>query len=371
MKVALDNFYCFKNTTVDFTYPRKLVASSLDNEFFEERPNFRFKRVCILAGGNASGKTAFGRMLYTIQNIISGRPTAMLPGAISNKAQKASFSVDFVTTTDLILHRLTIIYGSEGVLEEEYLNIPIGQSDSYEKTSKKLDMVKAGKKLQNSTYHHHKERKSTFSSILAIDGKIPVDASWYYVFNGDHMKTSDQPPKDSSLLEKILQTFDPSVKKVKSLGNGDHRIEFKNKDTVLIDKVGDIAGRSRLSLGTLEAIGTTLFVEAVMQSEKSARIFYLDESMAYAHSELEKTIINLIISKLSPLSQLFVTTHNYDILDMNLPIHSYMFLKKKDTVTTFIKPELEFKKNDRSLINYIHNDVFGTTPDTLQLDGLL
>lgn len=99
--------------------------------------------------------------------------------------------------------------------------------------------------------------------------------------------------------------------------------------------------------------------------------YFLDEKMAFAHSELEQAIVNLIIEKLQPNSQFFYTTHNYDILEMNLPIHSYVFLKKDNEYSQFVQPEILFKKNDSKLLNYVKNDVFSTLPDTTAIDELL
>ena len=93
--------------------------------------------------------------------------------------------------------------------------------------------------------------------------------------------------------------------------------------------------------------------------------------MAYSHSELEQAIVNLIIQKMGRYSQFFYTTHNYDILDMNLPVHSYLFLKKNEDRAEFVQPEHQFSKNDRSLLNYVKNDIFDTVPDVSLLDGLL
>ncbi len=56
---------------------------------------------------------------------------------------------------------------------------------------------------------------------------------------------------------------------------------------------------------------------------------------------------------------------------MNLPTHSFVFLKKEWDKVSFVQPEKTFKRNDRSLLNYIQNDVFGTLPDTMTLDDLL
>ena len=93
--------------------------------------------------------------------------------------------------------------------------------------------------------------------------------------------------------------------------------------------------------------------------------------MAYTHSDLEQHILNLIVSKLSPLSQFFYTTHNYDVLDMGFPVHSYLFMRKENSTSSVIQPESSFKKNDRSLLNYVKNDYFNTLPDTSDLDKLL
>ena len=62
---------------------------------------------------------------------------------------------------------------------------------------------------------------------------------------------------------------------------------------------------------------------------------------------------------------------NYDILEMNLPSHSYTFLKK-DGYSEFIHPEkLGYNKNDRGLLSYVKNDVFGTRPNLDSIYNLL
>ncbi len=70
LKVDIDNFYCFKDFKINFSYKKKLSNSLIENEFLEDYPNFRFKKVNLLMGCNASGKTAFGKMLMAIVNFI-------------------------------------------------------------------------------------------------------------------------------------------------------------------------------------------------------------------------------------------------------------------------------------------------------------
>ena len=61
LDVRLDNFYAFKNFHMKLTYPKKIVGSSIKEEHLEGRPNFRYKKVNIIMGSNASGKTYFDK----------------------------------------------------------------------------------------------------------------------------------------------------------------------------------------------------------------------------------------------------------------------------------------------------------------------
>ena len=64
------NFYAFKNFHMNLTYPKKIVDSSIKNEHLPGRPNFRYKKVNIFLGANATGKTTFGKILMKIFNFI-------------------------------------------------------------------------------------------------------------------------------------------------------------------------------------------------------------------------------------------------------------------------------------------------------------
>ena len=55
---------------MNLTYPKKIVGSSIEEEHLADRPNFRYKKVNIIMGANASGKTTFGRTLMKIFNFI-------------------------------------------------------------------------------------------------------------------------------------------------------------------------------------------------------------------------------------------------------------------------------------------------------------
>ena len=72
--------------------------------------------------------------------------------------------------------------------------------------------------------------------------------------------------------------------------------------------------------------------------------------------------------------QLIFTTHNTDMLDLNLPKHSYVFLRKrledgKYQVSAISASEV-LKRNTDSLRNAVENDVFASLPQDSLLDEL-
>ena len=70
LDIRTDNFYSFKDFHMNMSYPKKIVNSYISDEYLMERPNFRYKKINILLGANASGKTSVGKMLMDIFNFI-------------------------------------------------------------------------------------------------------------------------------------------------------------------------------------------------------------------------------------------------------------------------------------------------------------
>ena len=63
LDVHINNFYAFKNFHLNLTYPKKIVGSPIPDEYLAGHPNFRYKKINIIMGANASGKTTLGKML--------------------------------------------------------------------------------------------------------------------------------------------------------------------------------------------------------------------------------------------------------------------------------------------------------------------
>ncbi|MBL4744283.1 MAG: hypothetical protein JKX87_06580, partial [Cycloclasticus sp.] len=195
---------------------------------------------------------------------------------------------------------------------------------------------------------------------------------WNYTYSEFNSSTKfDVRATDINLLAAILKTFDPSitsVKKIKESTIDAYIVKFVNDDEVIIED-GKLSNHERLSRGTIESIDIAHFIHFI--SSEGDGIFFLDEKMAYSHSEMEIAMLNLMIEKLSSNAQLFYTTHNCDILEMNLPSHSYTFMRKDPFVKISHPEKMGYTKNDRSLLGYVKNDVFNTLPDTSRIEALL
>lgn len=364
----LDNIYTFCDTSFDLTYKRPLSFNLVPNEFLKNRPKFYIKKVCVISGVNASGKTSLGRVLFLLQQGLS-EPVMffdLLKECWYDKSKSAKIGLEFVThLKEPTLHKVMIEIGK--IKSIAYQSTYIGVNDSVKMARDKLN--------KKSVQTFYQETLFELEIIL----KSHIFMSWYYLFSENEIKQQaiNANKMDLNILKAILQTFDNSIEDVllsqDDKGVNGFNIYFKNGDTVLVDKEGHTTNAHRLSRGTYDALSIANMVSWIVSNilEFGGSVYFLDEKMAFAHSELEQAILNLIIEKLPINAQFFYTTHNYDILDMNLPIHSYLFLKKKDGLSQFVKPEHFFKKNDRTLLGYVKNNVFKTLPNTTLIDNLL
>ena len=145
MDVRIDNFYAFKNFHMNMSYPKKIVNSYIENEYLSERQNFRYKKVNILMGANATGKTSFGQMLMSVFNFMERKEISLLLKNICDTSKEAFFSMDFVLN-EFILYSIQIVilpsfetgYTDKDImLKVEQVNI--NKNDSYESCKQRLN----------------------------------------------------------------------------------------------------------------------------------------------------------------------------------------------------------------------------------------
>lgn len=360
MDVRLDNFMAFKNFHINMSYPKKILNSYIDEEFLKDRPNFRYKKVNILMGANASGKTSFGKMLMNIFNFMDKREVERITELICDVSKKAKFSIDFITNDEYSLYRVVVEIAPK--TEEKYKNSDISVSvnkvminvkDSYESCSKRLDEM--GVLVENNITEELEKIKG-----LSWLFEYPTDSQFVYDF-----------PKENfdgylTVLENTLKALDPSIIKVEKILNVKNTfvVRMKYQDVIIQD--GKIIKSDVLSSGTKAGIAIANMVASIINGDNG--FYYCDEKFSYIHTDIEKAFLTLMIQCLKSNDQLFFTTHNTDILELQLPKHSFTFLRKDlDDENEPIKcvSASEFlKRNTDSLKNAVENDLFSTAPST-------
>ena len=147
MYVKLKNICAFDDFHANFSYPKKIVHSSIEREYLPGFPNFRYKKVNILMGTNASGKTSFGKMLMYIFNFMKRKELSNITDRISDNKKESIFSIDYVSDKNT-LYSLEVIIPPE---EEEYSIdrckislkcVNIKKGDSYEKCVERIKIEK-------------------------------------------------------------------------------------------------------------------------------------------------------------------------------------------------------------------------------------
>lgn len=355
LNLKLNNIYGFSNFSIDFSYPKKIVNSLIEDEYLEGRPNFRYKKAVILMGANATGKTSLGKALLNIVNFINSGDPAML-NALALSDSEASFQIDFVND-GFTLHRLSVRLeetetGNKAFVSYSYAEIM--PKDSYEMCCEKLTPFEPTDETQ--IYNKIGKINYTFSCP-----DIKPTAKVSKIKKSVALKT----------LRAVIGTLDPTLNDVsisKDLRNS--FIIRRNKEEIIIQD-GKLLGRDSLSGGTAEGVDISFFL-ALLMSERNG-FYYCDEHFSYIQSDIEKRIFGLMLEHLGRSGQLIFTTHNTDMLDLNLPKHCFAFLRKKEedgynVCVTYASDIL--KRNTDSIRCAVENDVFSSLPDESLLDEL-
>ena len=315
MNIEMDNFMSFNNFAMNLSYPKKIVNSSIENEFLTGFTNFRYKKVNILMGANATGKTSFGKMLMNIFHFMDKKQYTRIAGLISDKTKEAAFCIDFVANMKYLFRVNTVISPPEEGqkltgenIDVSVRSVEIQKKDSYESCLKRLLETKQ-KKYDN--YIEELEKVTGLSWTFAY----PEDDSAVELFSA---------PKDSGtfirILDFILRALDPSIVAVDRLSEVEGAYAIRTKNNVAIIQDGQI----------------------------------------------EKALLSVMIELLGADTQLFFTTHNTDILDMQLPKHSYTFMKKEvygeDSKIECINAGEILKRSTDSLKSAVENDLFSSAP---------
>lgn len=352
MKVSLDNVFGFEDFSLDFSYPKKIVNSTIEREHLEGFPNFRYKKAVIIMGGNATGKTSFGKALMAIFNFIAKKDIHLLSSSIGDVEKEASFLIDFVS--DGILYKVgsRIRPSGNGEYSDENISVSlkktrIGEKDSYENCSKVL----SGSEGLEGSY------LEVFREAFGL--------GWFFTFPDSEavLRLSKIQDKDkfAATLDIVMRTLDSSIEKVSKSRELENSFIIKHGKKEIIIKDGQILNGSILSSGTINGIGIAYLLSSIMGHLNG--FYYCDEKYSFIHSDLEKNLLAMMIYRLGENEQLFFTTHNPAVLDMNLPKHTFLFFRKERGRISVVSADSFLKRNTDCLRNAVENDLFSIAPD--------
>lgn len=387
-KIYIDNLYSFHECEIDLSISGR-SKSTIPYEYLKGCEKFRFRKVCIISGANASGKTALGRVLSVVQTLYSFSDIgdrflalSMLARSIAYKEKKATVQVEFISWSEeknkYIFNDYTITIHnndfSEKPFSEKSYSFELDCDDTIVSVRDKMKEYK-----QDLSQNEENIQKIIMNGMYILSGSI----------NSPKVVTSLI--SNNMVLEKILSDMDSSIKNVILLENKDRneiekrnalQVIFNNGDEITINKDGVISNPGRFSAGTLDSFDVAILLSKIIKDKqidknnnsKTTHNYFLDEKMSKVHSELEISILNLMIDKLPHNAQLFYTTHNYDVVsDMNLPLYSYLFMGKEQGKTVIVQPEENeiITKNKEKLLDFLKNDFFCILPSTKGIDELL
>ncbi len=358
MDVKLNNLCSFKEFHINMSYPKRILNTTIENEFLPHFPNFRYKKVNILMGTNASGKTSFGKVLMGIFGFIYRKELVRITDRIENTEEEAGFAIDFIPDGKRLFRLCVAIPPKE---EDAYLineckisvrNVEIAHGDSYEKCVRRLKSV------------------GEENGVDALSG-IP-SFGWYFTYPIDsavHDKKIRMEYLENErylkVLKNMLMTLDNSISGIERIDSIENTYAIiKGNRKLLIQDGVIVDNHNILSSGTKAGIDVADLLTALLEHKNG--FYYCDEKFSYIHSDIEKTILSIMISGLGDGEQLFFTSHNLDITDMDLPKHSFILMKKNnaggDIFITCESVSDKLKKSTDSVRNAIDNDVFGIAP---------
>lgn len=370
MRLEADNLCGFHSFDIDFSYPKKPVHSTIPDEHLSGFPNFRYKKVNILMGTNASGKTSIGRILMAVFNFVKNQDSSLLSSLVGRKSREATVYLDMVVNSP-ILHRIGMHLtpkenqtGNDDFVITVYHGMtPIHPRDNYETCKAALDQM-----------------QPVFSSDYSDELEGLEEFGWYFSYPGERSRRLLSSPNGNGryidVLKNVLSSLDCSITDVIPVdgAKNTYLIYSTNQDDAIVLKDGALieSDRSRLSSGTVHGIYIASMLTDIIEHRNG--FYYCDEQFSYTASDIEKACLAVMTQKIEDNEQLIFTTHNSDVLDMGLPKHSFIFLRKSigenGADVTAVDASYYLKKNTDSVKRAVENDLFSAAPDTSRIFSL-
>lgn len=359
LKVKFDNIFCFNNFEANFTYPKKLVKTCLEDEYLKDYPNIRFKKLNIVVGTNATGKTSLGKAIWKVFLFIKNKESNTIEELISDPFKDAYILMDCIYS-DGLFFRIEIKRLVTKEILVRYQVKQASEDDTYESIVDRLNTGDEGFVNYLSAFDEEDPNGWNFKFPTIETGFDEIVCAY----------PKEERKDFCEVLKKVLKAFDPSILNVVpsneiedsyivSFTNGSKPIPITNGE-----RISDIKS---LSSGSKYAVNIAGIIYSIKKHKNG--FYFVDEQFSYVNQDLEIACLVTMASLLDDGEQLFFTTHNTEILSLPFPNHSYNFLKK--TIDSNGQPIIELinaasleKRNNVNIKNLYDNDYFDVSPDT-------
>lgn len=380
LNLKLDNILCFTDFEINFSYPIKLRTSLIKSEYLSQISSFRYKKLNVLLGSNASGKTSLVKSIWGTLLFLSRKEKRVLADLVNIKDNLAFIEIDLVIPNLPIpeLHRFSIkivpnepdSFDPSVIVCHKIINLSSSHTsnDSYENRAIKFNEM-------NDEYLDYLDALKDINFIRGWNIVLPATEKDFDKVS--FIKIKDNIKKQNDYLEilnSVFKTLDPSISKISKSNDSDdaYFIERISGERIILQDGMQISSIKYLSSGTKYGVNISNMIFSIKNHHNG--IYLFDEQFSYLDSDIEAAILSTMVSLLGDDEQLFFTTHNNDILDLGYPFHSFYFLKKEvidntQRVTVSCGSQAE-NRNNVSAKSLIVNDVFATSPDVSAIMSL-
>ena len=368
MNIKLDNILSFHDFSINFSYPKRLSTSLVTNEYLEECTSFRYKKINIFIGTNACGKTSLMRCIWNILLFWNKQESHFILDLIHDDTRHANIEVDVVE--DNYLYRMKIkassIIDDKRKLEIAYHKIKLTKGSSYETLKAELD-----------------EAEYIFIDYVQGLQDFSLKSGWFVAMPATEelfdriyilKKDSEYEQEYLDILYRVLSTLDPSIRYVKRSSDAEDAvvIDHASIGKIIVQNNMSMKDLIKLSSGTKYGFSIAYIIYSIKHQKHG--IYLIDEQFSYVNTDIEKAFVSLMTSLLDKNEQIFLTTHNSEILEIGLPFHSYNFLKKeivddKTYITSYCASEIE-NRNNVNVKSILDNDIFNLASDVSKIIAL-
>lgn len=361
LNLKMDNVLAFNDFEINFSYPKKLSKTLIPNENLFTKTSFRYKKVNIFVGSNATGKTSLIKCIWTILLFLNKREQNIIEGIINKNGKTAYIVMDYAEdNNDSSKLKRVIVKYDNNELKMAYNELSIREGDSYESRVKDFDNL-------DFTLTDSIECFKSMEQYSGWNVVLPATEKGFDVVKFVGLNNESEEKEYFNILNQVLKTLDPSIINVSKSLDASNAIVVKheNANIIIIQEGNSLSSINYLSSGTKYGINLANVLFSIKYHKNG--IYLIDEQFSYVNSDIEASILSTMVSMLGDNEQIFFTTHNGNILDLGFPFHSFNFMKKvnengKQKIVSSCASEVENRSNV-SPKTIIDNDMLGTAPN--------